>query len=236
VARLHGVLGVEVVVKERLAVGGLLQRLRVQLVQLLVNELLLGVVQLGQVRDSHLGEELLQLEHLVRAEVARRGRRRPSALQRRRGARLRSVDVPSAAGLAPLLRRRLDAHQLGILVIAAAKALALLALRGGLLLLDLLLQLRRAVHLRRAGGEPLLVHLAALRTGLEAGAELRRVPLLVAVAALVRQQQRACHLAVLLVLDPVGAELRLRALRVEAEGAEHRVRLRRADSRHLIGV
>ena len=68
--------------------------------------------------------------------------------------------------------------------------------------------------------------LAALLARRQPRAVLGRVPLLVAVATLVREEQGAAHrAAVLLLLDPVAGELRLRALRVEAEGAELLVRL-----------
>ena len=76
------------------------------------------------------------------------------------------------------------------------------------------------MDLRRAVSEALRVRGAALLARRQPRAVLGRVPKLVAVAALVREEQGAAHRAVLLVLDEVGAELGLRALRVEAEGAE----------------
>jgi len=227
--RHHRVLRVQSVVKECLAVGGGLQRL-------LADEVLLGVERLRVVLggglkhvvvDPHLGEERLELVHLGRVEVARllRG---PRALQRPGGARLRPVPDGGGLGAAVLgaLRvARLAAHQLRVLVVAAGEALALLLLGGLLLLADLLLDLGRAVDLRRAVGEALRVRLAALLARRQPRAVLGRVPLLVAVATLVREEQGAAHRAVLLVLDPVVGELGLRALRVEAEGAELLVRL-----------
>ena len=84
--------------------------------------------------------------------------------------------------------------------------------------------------------EALLVRLAALLARRQPGAVLGRVPLPLAVAADVLQQQRAADSAVLLVLHPVAGELRLRALGVEAEAAELLVLLRGlvrlADGRH----
>ena len=145
--RHHRVLRVQRVVKERLAVGGLLQRL-------LADEVLLRVERLGDllgghlrgehlVADPHLGEERLELVHLVRVEVARllRG---PRALQRLGGARLRSGPDRGGLGAAVLGALRaalLAAHQLRVLVVAAGEALALLLRRDLLLLADLLLDL-----------------------------------------------------------------------------------------------
>ena len=84
-----------------------------------------------------------------------------------------------------------------------------------------------SVDVRPGAEVPVGVSLAPLVAGGEARAVLGGVPLLVAVAALVGEEEGAGHGAVLLVLDPVVRELRLRALGVEAVAAEHLVRLGR---------
>ena len=263
------VLGVGGVVEEGLAVGGLLERLRL-LLDLLVDEGLLGLVEnrvgrgrgrLGAVRvvggrvrgddrlrggahDTHRDEELLELLHLGGAHVLDRGGGlgglAPHPLRRLGRHRLRRRHRRAGRrGLA--LGLLVDTHEGGVRVVSAAGAGALLLLRVALLLPDLLLDHgHESAHghlpvaaLRHAG----LVGLAPGGAALEARAVLGRVALALAVTALGRLEERARHLAALLLLDPVARVVRERAAGMVAEGAVHCEGLRRRLCRlsHLSG-
>jgi len=191
-------LGVQVVVEERLAVGGLLERLR-GLLDLLVDERLLAG---GDGHEALLGEDLLQLDD--REGVSR----------------------------APDALRRL----LGLLGRARERRERLLGLLGGAVARQRLKEVRllgrhpavgaaRRRHPRAvAVGDALGVRLAAGVARLDLRAVRRRVPGVVAVAALVLQELGAAHLAVLpgRVLNEVAGEDALGEPLRLAVGAEHR--------------
>ena len=224
----NGVLSVGNVIEEGFARGGLLLGLRVLGNLLVEPRLLLGSVV---VSNSHLTEENLELLNLPLGQVldggGSLGHVSPDALRRAGSGDLGSVPDRSSLGLLELVALALvvlGAHQLSILVVVAAGAGTLLGDGFVLLLRNLLMYFVHPVHpvgdhgaaVRHALG----VLLATLLARGEAGAELRRVSLLVAVSALVLEQEGAGHCAVLLVLNPVARELLLGALRVEAEAAE----------------
>ena len=191
-------LSVQVVVEERLAVGGLPERLR-GLLDLLVDERLLAG---GDGHEALLGEDLLQLDD--REGVSR----------------------------APDALRRL----LGLLGRARERRERLLGLLGGAVARQRLKEVRllgrhpavgaaRRRHPRAvAVGDALGVRLAAGIARLELRAVRRRVPGVVAVAALVLQELGAAHLAVLpgRVLNEVAGEDALGEPLRLAVGAEHR--------------
>jgi hypothetical protein len=191
-------LGVQVVVEERLALGGLPERLR-GLLDLLVDERLLAG---GDGHEALLGEDLLQLDD--REGVSR----------------------------APDALRRL----LGLLGRARERRERLLGLLGGAVARQRLKEVRllgrhpavgaaRRRHPRAvAVGDALGVRLAAGVARLELRAVRRRVPGVVAVAALVLQELGAAHLAVLpgRVLNEVAGEDALGEPLRLAVGAEHR--------------
>jgi len=192
--RRDGVLGVEVVVEERLALGRLLHRL-------LADEHRRGELRL------HLGELRLERDDLRRL-VARLGRHREEVHRaRHRHDRARAAELLHAARRRALLGRHVERGE-GVL---ARQQLA--ALR----------RLRLERHLRLdAPGRRRLLLAAPQVAGLELRAVVRRVPLLVAVSALVLEQLRAAHLALRprRVLDEVARELRLGQPLGVAEGAE----------------
>ena len=191
-------LSVQVVVEERLALGGLPERLR-GLLDLLVDERLLAG---GDGHEALLGEDLLQLDD--REGVSR----------------------------APDALRRL----LGLLGRARERRERLLGLLGGAVARQHLKEVRllgrhpavgaaRRRHPRAmAVGDALGVRLAAGVARLELRAVRRRVPGVVAVAALVLQELGAAHLAVLpgRVLNEVAGEDALGEPLRLAVGAEHR--------------
>jgi len=231
--RLHDALRALHVVEERLALRGLREAL-LGLRHLRVHPRLL--VRAHELVDNpHLREQHLELGHLVGGHVLDSRRRlgglAPDPLRRAGDGHLGSV--PHRGGLGDIgldALERAHAHQRRVLVVVAVDALALLLRGGSLLLANLLLDLVRAADGATAVAVPVPRHalgvlLAALVAGREALAVLGCVPLPLAVAAHVFEEERAGDRAILLVLDPVAREFLLRALGVEAETAEHRVRL-----------
>ena len=194
----RGVLGVEVVVEERLARGGLRHRL--------LTDERLGVRR-GE-RLLRLGELRLERDDLRRLAARARGRRDEVHRARRGRDRARAAQLLHAAGR----RRRLRAGER----------------REGVAGQHPHAARRRRVrrlerHLRLGAPGRRRLRLAAARVArLELRAVLRRVPDLVAVAAVVRQQLRAADLALRprRVLDEVASELRLAQALGVAEGAE----------------
>jgi len=194
------VLGVERVVEERLAGGGLLHRL-------LADERLGVHLRRGE-RLLRLGELRLERDDLRRLAARAAGRGDEVHRARHGRARARAAQLLHAARRRRGLRRRergegVAGHQPH----AAHRRLV-----------------RRLERLLRLGAlRRRRLRLAAPRVArLELRAVLRRVPDLVAVAALVLEQLRAAHLALRArrVLDEVARELRLAQPLGFAVGAE----------------
>ena len=204
VERHDGVLGVEVVVEERHALGGLLHRL-------LADERLgpFRVVRLRRgERRLRLGELRLERDDLRRLGVRlRRGGDEVHRARDRRD-RARAAQLLHAARRRRRLRRGERREGVPGQQPHAARRRRVR-------------RLERRLRLRPAGRGRL--RLAAPRVAvLELRAVLRRVPDLVAVAALVLEQLRAAHLALRArrVLDEVARELRLAQPLGFAVGAE----------------
>ena len=200
VERHDGVLGVEVVVEERHALGGLRHRL-------LAGERLGVHLRRGE-RRLRLGELRLERDDLRRLGVRLRGGGDEVHRARHGRDRARAAQLLHAARRRRRLRR--GERREGVLGQQPHAARRRRVRR-----------LERRLRLRPAGRGRL--RLAAPRVArLELRAVLRRVPDLVAVAALVLEQLRAAHLALRArrVLDEVARELRLAQPLGFAVGAE----------------
>ena len=198
--RRDGVRGVEVVVEERLALGGLRHRL-------LADERLGVHLRRGE-RRLRLGELRLERDDLRRLGVRLRGGGDEVHRARHGRDRARAAQLLHAARRRRRLRR--GERREGVLGQQPHAARRRRVRR-----------LERRLRLRPAGRGRL--RLAAPRVArLELRAVLRRVPDLVAVAALVLEQLRAAHLALRArrVLDEVARELRLAQPLGFAVGAE----------------